>query len=173
MIFVIILSALATAALIFGAVCLLHYRESTVNEALLVSDISSGKTEFYSYSFDDRGKRLGEASLIEGAELENGIKYKYVSFEEIPQDLINAFVAIEDKRFYRHNGVDWLRTGKAAVNLVFGTKRFGGSTITQQLVKNLTGDAEISVSRKLSEAFAAIDIEKSLINPKYLNATLT
>ncbi len=172
MIFIIVLSVLATAALIFGAVCLLKYRECTVNETLLISDRNSGKTEFYSYSFYDRGKRLGEAALIEGAELENGIKYEYVSFEEIPQDLINAFVAIEDKRFYSHGGVDWLRTVRAAANLVFGSNRFGGSTITQQLVKNLTGDAEISISRKLSEAFAAIDIEKKLDKSEILESYL-
>ena len=166
------LSVLATAALIFGAVCLLQYRESRVNEELLIADRGSGKTEFYSYSFDDRGKRLGKAELIAGAELENGIKYKYVSFNEIPQSLINAFIAIEDKRFYDHGGVDWLRTGRAAVNLVLGSSRFGGSTITQQLVKNLTGDDEISISRKVSEAFSAIDIEKRLDKSEILESYL-
>lgn len=172
LIFIIMLSVLATAALIFGAVCLLQYRESRVNEELLIADRGSGKTEFYSYSFDDRGKRLGKAELIEGAELENGIKYKYISFNEIPQSLINAFIAIEDKRFYDHSGVDWLRTGRAAVNLVFGSSRFGGSTITQQLVKNLTGDDEISISRKVSEAFSAIDIEKRLDKSEILESYL-
>ena len=169
----IVLSVFSTLTVIFGAVCLLQYRESAIDESLLAVDPISHKTEFYRYDFEDRGGRLGKAVLMDGTELENGIKYKYVSFEEMPKNLINAFIAIEDKRFYSHEGIDWLRTGRAALNLVFGSKRFGGSTITQQLVKNLTGDDEISISRKLTEAFSAMNLEsrwdKSEIIETYLN----
>lgn len=168
-----ILSILLTVAVIFCAVCLLQYKDCRVDESLLTVDPASHVTEFYSYDFENRGERLGSATLIEGAELNGGIRYKYVSFDEIPDDLINAFIAIEDKRFYKHEGIDWLRTGRAALNLIFGSKRFGGSTITQQLVKNLTGDNEISIGRKLGEAFAAMDVEekldKSQILESYMN----
>ena len=62
------------------------------------------------------------------------------TLDEIPQDLINATVAIEDKRFYEHQGVDWITTVKACMNMFFGgDSQFGGSTITQQLIKNHPG----------------------------------
>lgn len=63
-----------------------------------------------------------------------------VSSEEIPTILKNAYVSIEDERFYNHHGVDIKRTGSAIINYIihFGKSSFGGSTITQQLVKNLT-----------------------------------
>ena len=85
----------------------------------------------------------------------------WVSYEEIPSDLVFATVAIEDKRFFEHNGVDWLRTMKAGMNLFMGSHgTFGASTLTQQLVKNLTSDDEITVRRKLVEIFRALEMEK-------------
>lgn len=168
-----VMSVILTIWVIFGALYLLQYRDNKIDESLLSSNSIPHMTEFYKYEFEDRGERLGNAKLIEDAKLNGCIKYQYTSFEELPDNLINAFIAIEDKRFNEHEGIDWLRTGKAAFNLIFGSKRFGGSTITQQLVKNLTGDDEISIGRKLGEAFAARDLEekldKSQILEYYLN----
>ena len=63
----------------------------------------------------------------------------WVSYEEIPQDLVHAAVAIEDKRFFQHQGVDWFTTVQACINMFLGERStFGGSTITQQLIKNVT-----------------------------------
>ena len=72
-----------------------------------------------------------------------------VRYEEIPEDLIFALISIEDKRFFQHHGVDIKRTLLAGVNYFFhyGDK-FGASTITQQLIKNLTGDSEQTPDRK-------------------------
>lgn len=96
------------------------------------------------------------------------------SWEEIPQDLINATVAIEDKRFYEHQGVDWITTIKACANMFFGgDSQFGGSTITQQLVKNTTDEKSITVQRKVMEIFRAQLLEKEydkdIIMKEYLN----
>lgn len=95
--------------------------------------------------------------------------------ENIPEVLKNAVISIEDKRYYSHNGVDLIRTVKA----VLGTfargslNGAGGSTITQQLVKNLTKDDEISISRKVREAIYATALEskvsKEWIINRYLN----
>ena len=86
----------------------------------------------------------------------------------------DALVAIEDKRFYKHNGVDWFRTAHAALNMFTGGSVFGGSTITQQLIKNLTQQDDITVQRKLLEIFQALDLEKHYdkeeILEYYLNA---
>lgn len=95
-------------------------------------------------------------------------------WEEIPQALKDATVAIEDKRFYEHQGVDWITTIKACANMFFGgDSQFGGSTITQQLVKNTTDEKSITVQRKVMEIFRAQLLEKEydkdIIMKEYLN----
>ena len=84
----------------------------------------------------------------------------WVNYEEIPQDMVNAAVAIEDKRFWEHDGVDWMRTLGASANMFIGGSQYGGSTLTQQLIKNLTGEREVTVRRKLTEIFKALDFEE-------------
>ena len=82
--------------------------------------------------------------------------------DQIPENLRKAAVAIEDKRFYKHKGVDWYRTTGAFINMFLSMKNdFGGSTITQQLIKNLTKQDDITVQRKLLEIFQALEFEKS------------
>ncbi len=85
---------------------------------------------------------------------------RWASYEEIPEDLIHACVAIEDKRFYEHQGVDWITTVKACLSMFFGGDQFGGSTITQQLIKNLKEEDSITVQRKVIEIFRAMAFEK-------------
>lgn len=86
---------------------------------------------------------------------------KWVGYDNIPQFAENALVAIEDKRFYDHHGVDWYRTFGAFGNMFLSMKdTFGGSTITQQLIKNLTDESEVTVQRKLLEIFRALQFER-------------
>ena len=98
-----------------------------------------------------------------------------VEYDGIPQQLVDAFVAIEDKRFYTHYGVDWKRTFGSLVNVfipIYSSKQ-GGSTITQQLVKNLTDDREQNAMRKVREIMRARYLEsnysKDTIIECYLN----
>lgn len=85
----------------------------------------------------------------------------WASYKDIPTNLVYATVAIEDKRFFQHSGVDWLRSMKASANLFLGgNSTYGASTVTQQLVKNLTNDNEVTVRRKLVEIFRALEMEK-------------
>lgn len=84
----------------------------------------------------------------------------WVGLEEIPLNLKNACIAIEDRRFEEHQGVDWLRTIRASLNMFSGNKIYGASTITQQLIKNLTQEDEVTVRRKLVEIFRALEFEK-------------
>lgn len=84
----------------------------------------------------------------------------WVDIEQIPDNLKNAFIAIEDERFEKHNGVDWKRTISAIFYYVIGKSSYGGSTITQQLIKNLTGEDEVRPERKIKEIFRAINLEK-------------
>ena len=104
-------------------------------------------------------------------------RYKriWVDYEDIPPYMEKALVAIEDKRFYDHNGVDWFRTSTAFIRMFAQMETgYGGSTLTQQLIKNLTGNDEVTVQRKLTEIFGALEMEKKYDKKEivewYLNA---
>lgn len=105
-----------------------------------------------------------------------GSEKKKVAIEsnEIPANLKNAYVAIEDERYYKHHGVDMKRTLSAIGSYVihFGSSSFGGSTITQQLVKNLTGDSTDSIQRKVKEWWKAWQLETCLSKDEILSAYL-
>lgn len=117
---------------------------------------------FYCYRFTDRTNRIGEEIKLDDtfcSQREN----IYVSRVKLPQYVCDAFVAIEDKRFYRHNGVDWYRTVAAGANYVLGfSDSFGASTITQQLIKNVSGNRDVTLRRKMQEILYAIDLERML-----------
>jgi penicillin-binding protein 1A len=101
----------------------------------------------------DRAARTGKAHEAEGCDLAVMGNDSFTPYENVPTDLINAFISIEDKRFWRHGGVDFIRTAHAALRYLTGNPSFGGSTVTQQLIKNLTGEDECTVERKLTEIF--------------------
>ncbi len=86
----------------------------------------------------------------------------WVDIENVPENLVNAFIAIEDERFREHKGVDLKRTFGAFLQWVTGNDSYGGSTITQQLVKNITGDKDRSPTRKIQEIIRAINLEKKM-----------
>lgn len=102
-----------------------------------------------------------------------------VPLSEMPQDLKNAYVDIEDERFYKHGGVDLKRTTSAIGSYVLhgGKSSYGGSTITQQLVKNITSNDDTSIGRKVGEWTKAVELEsfasKDEILESYLNIIYT
>ncbi len=108
------------------------------------------------YAWDNTQQTYVEYEVLRG--LQNRI---WADLDEIPKNLQNAFIAIEDKRFYEHKGVDWARTANGVLNWITG-REGGGSTITQQLIKNATQFDDYSVKRKLTEIFRALQLEKDL-----------
>lgn len=96
----------------------------------------------------------------------------WVDFDDIPDAMKDAVIAIEDKRFMDHNGVDWARTISAVFNLLKGSDSYGGSTLTQQLIKNLTEESEVSLTRKIKEIFRALSFEKKYSKDEILEAYL-
>ena len=97
-----------------------------------------------------------------------------VSFEQIPDNLKEAYISIEDERYYSHGGVDIKRTTAAIGSYIIhlGSSSFGGSTITQQLVKNMTGDSSDKISRKVSEWWRASTLESCASKEEILGAYL-
>ena len=120
-----------------------------------------------SYTYDNEGKVLHELTGEENRQI--------ISLSEMGEYIPKAFVAIEDERFYKHSGIDLYRTAGAIVTYILngGNSSFGGSTITQQLVKNLTGDTTDSITRKVKEWWKAFLLEcyfsKEEILEMYLN----
>ena len=137
----------------------------------LLRENSASKIYYYE---SDGASRSDDATELETEELFGGYRSLPVDYSEIPPDLINAFVSIEDKRFFEHSGVDWKRTLGAALNYILRFDgSFGGSTITQQLIKNVTERDEYTLERKIQEILWALDLErkmsKSEILQNYLN----
>ena len=98
----------------------------------------------------------------------------WISLKKIPKNLSNAFIAIEDEDFIKHHGVDWQRTISAVANQIFKYSEvdFGASTITQQLIKNITSDKEKVYTRKIREIIRALFIETQLSKDEILEAYL-
>lgn len=110
------------------------------------------------------------------ANLSTDEKRKTISLSEMPDYLPKAYIAIEDKRFYSHSGVDIKRTAGAILGVVTGNSSYGGSSITQQLVKNITNDKDRSgiagIKRKVKEWAKAIQIERMISKNQILELYL-
>ena len=127
---------------------------------------------------------IGSANSVvldrNGAEIANLSKEqqrKIISLDEMADYLPKAYVAIEDKRFYDHDGVDWKRTLGAIGNTILkGGSSYGGSSITQQLVKNITGDKDSSgiagIMRKVKEWTKAYQVERMISKQQILELYL-
>ena len=130
---------------------------------------------------DVENMRLNLTSIVYVEDPESGEMVEYeqlydtehriwVSSKQIPDHLKDAFVAIEDERFYSHKGVDIKRFAGAAMQYLTkkGNSSYGGSTITQQLIKNLTQDDDYSIKRKVQEVYRAFNLEKELSKEEIL-----
>ena len=114
------------------------------------------------YAKDSDGKQI-EVLRLHGEE--NRI---WVDFDKIPKQMKDAFIALEDKRFEKHHGVDWIRT----IGVFVKQNDQGGSTITQQLVKNVTGNNQVTYVRKFNEILSALNLEKNFSKDEILEAYL-
>lgn len=121
---------------------------------LRLEDITMSNTSTV-YAIDSE---TGEYQKIR--ELHGDQNRQEIQYSDIPKDVINCVVAAEDKRYWEHNGVDWIRTIASTITFITGTDTQGGSTITQQVIKNLTGNDAFSPERKVKEIFAAIKLNK-------------
>lgn len=111
-----------------------------------------------------------DGTLIGEFKIQKGI---YIPIKQIPKHLINAVVAVEDSRFWKHKGIDYIGIGRALVTDIFHMKlKEGGSTITQQLAKIMFLTPEKTLSRKVKEAYLAMKIERELSKEKILELYL-
>ncbi|MCM1525559.1 MAG: transglycosylase domain-containing protein [Ruminococcus sp.] len=165
-----ILVAVISVSIVAAAltVYVMQFRENTPIDIDLDS-LDLAYTTFI-YGYDSEGN---EVELTHISRAANRIP---ISIEKVPQHVRDAFVYIEDERFYEHYGVDWKRTFGAFINemlngLLYGGRQ-GGSTITQQLVKNVSGDDSVRWDRKMREIFRASDLERYRTKDEILEAYL-
>ena len=152
----IILIGLTTAA-ICGMVFAVYINKYVSNDVEIYLDsYRLNLTSFLYYVDDETGAEV-ELGSLHGQE-----DRVWVDLEEIPKQLQLAFISVEDNTFYTHNGVNWKRTIGATLDWSGMLNDFtgGGSTITQQLIKNLTDDKDTSVKRKLREIMRALELEE-------------
>ncbi len=170
-----IVSTILWLSLVAG-VCIAFYLvwnfSASADELLPTLGAQPRTPQFYIYHFTDRTNRTGERESVT-ADVWAGRQTAYVPYEDIPQAMIDAVISIEDKRFFEHKGVDWYRTAAAVGNYLLGGEgHFGGSTITQQLVKNLTGENAPTWQRKVQEILWARDLERKLDKTQILELYL-
>jgi len=102
------------------AVYIKNYIDPTVDETLFVNGGTSQTTKLYYYDYTDRANRIGDAVEMEDQRLYGEENSLWVSLSDVPKSLRDAFIAIEDKRFNDHKGVDWIRSVKAVLNFFTG-----------------------------------------------------
>ncbi len=146
---------------LIGIVYTTIYRkiDFSLDESLFLSERRGNITKFY-YDAIPGDSEYTPRELCSLSPSEN--KKIWYSYENIGDNLKQAFISAEDRSFFKHRGVDIKRTGFAIVNYFLHLKpKFGGSTITQQVIKNISGDNEQTISRKLSEMIRASHVENS------------
>lgn len=170
------------AGRIIGTLLLVFVVTLTIFSGIFMAYINStmrGKVEVYLDEFETKVSTelysqdpdTGEWVMYQTLYL-NSENRIWTDLEDIPKYLQEAAIAIEDKRFEKHHGVDWKGTTRAIVYTLFGKNVQGGSTITQQLVKNVTGDDEVTVKRKITEIYRALELEKRYEKDEILEAYL-
>ena len=163
--FVLLISGIMTGLVVGTSV--FRYMDTFVNGKKVIDldyykSTQSQTSILYAYNKD--GKPV-EQTRLHGEE--NRI---WIDYDEMPEDLIWAFVCLEDKRFFDHDGVDWKRTIAVMVKSDYSGQ--GGSTITQQLIKNLTQKNEVTFIRKFNEILRALNLENYYSKTEILEAYL-
>lgn len=165
------------AVVILGGSTAYGVWKGIIDSAPSIDELDATPTGYQTIVLDDEGNKI--ATLVA-----SGSNRKYVTLDQIPKNLQNAFVALEDERFFEHNGIDLKAILRAGVTGIKNGFKFtqGGSTITQQLLKNTVlsdvwaGEESFidSVVRKVQEQYMAVKLEKQVdkdwILENYLNA---
>lgn len=142
-------------AFVFGTILGDYLQNDILNQASLnLSDLALDMNSTIYYIDSD-----GQIQVQQ--KIDSSVNRDWANYGDIPENMIHAAIAIEDHRFYRHQGVDWITTIQACARMFFGDSSVGGSSITQQLVKNTFGNTSVTVQRKVLEIFQATQMEKN------------
>lgn len=164
---VLIMVGIITGCIVASVLTVYVLRYMNSEEPLNLDDLNMRYTTIL-YANDENGQPY-ELQRLQTKE--NRI---WVDYNNIPQYMRDALVAVEDKRFWEHEGVDWQRTLGSFINLFIPIyhSNAGGSTIHQQLIKNVTGDNAYRVDRKVREIFRALALAKNYTREQVMEAYL-
>ncbi len=155
--FTLLVVGIASAAL-FLKTFLAYVQDDLMESKSVIVDLGAMPVNLSSTIYY-KSPETGE--YVEWYTLANTENRVWIDGKDIPELFKKAFIAIEDERFREHQGVDWKRTLAATLSSVTGETVFGGSTITQQLIKNLTGENQVTVKRKVTEICRALKLEEN------------
>lgn len=152
---------------VFFVLCIIVFILSTVAFSYFIYAINTiNKKEIEIFSnplvteiYDSDGRKIEDFNTKEN---------EIITYNQIPQNLINALISIEDQSFFTHKGVDFKAVIRSFFNNITSSKRQGGSTITQQLVKNLVLTNEVSIKRKIQEAYLSYELENKYTKEQIL-----
>ena len=164
----VIMVGVITACIVASVLTVYVLRSLGAEQAINLDDIRLGYTSImYYYDANGNPQEYHRLSTVDNNRI-------WVDLDEITLDTQNALIAIEDKRFYDHQGVDWLRTAGAFVNqfVPIYSSNAGGSTVHQQLIKNMTGDNAFRIDRKVREIFRAIHLAQNYTHEQVLETYL-
>ena len=157
-----IIKAVFTLLIIGGLTTALFYRtfmkyvettlEPEMDVDISVFTLKQSSTIYY------QDKNTGD--WVELTKLHGDENRTLIDYDQIPDHVVKALIAIEDKRFYEHDGVDWKSTARSVYDTLLGNNARGASTITQQVVKNVTGENQVTIRRKILEIFRALRVHE-------------
>ena len=161
------------SGIIIGSTFAVYVKNYLIDEDFDIepSELRSGLNQtswiYYNDKYVDENGNTYEPTEIYGTE-----NRMWQNYDDMPDHLVNAFIAIEDERYRTHNGVDWRRTFGAVLSFATGSDNYGGSTITQQLIKNVTGEDDTTIQRKVTEIFRALSLNKKRTKEEVLEMYL-
>lgn len=135
---------------------------------ILIISIAGGVFSFGYYKYVTWGMPEVTKKMVQ----ENYISTSPVSIKDMPKDLRNAIVSIEDERFYKHSGVDIQALVRSLIHNITTDSRQGGSTLEMQLSKNLLTSSEVSINRKIKDIYNAYGMDKVMSKDEVLEAYL-
>lgn len=159
-----------TVGIVLGTILLVIVLTSSIFVGIFMTYVNTSLKGHVEVDMSEYDQKVSTELYYQDPETKQTVMYQtlfgdenriWVDFDSIPKVLRDATIAIEDKRFETHHGVDWHGTLRAVFSTLTNGNTQGGSTITQQLIKNLTEDNETTVKRKVTEIFRALEFDRN------------
>ena len=170
-----------TVGIVLGTILLVIVLTSSIFVGIFMTYVNTSLKGHVEVDMSEYDQKVSTELYYQDPETKQTVMYQtlfgdenriWVDFDSIPKVLRDATIAIEDKRFETHHGVDWHGTLRAVFSTLTNGNTQGGSTITQQLIKNVTGNNENTVKRKVTEVYRALALEKDYSKDEILEMYL-
>lgn len=170
-----------TIGIVLGTILLITVLTSAIFAGIFMTYVNTSLKGHVEVDMSEYDQKVSTELYYQDPDTKEPVMYQtlfgdenriWVDFDSIPKNLRDATIAIEDKRFESHHGVDWHGTVRAVFRTLTKGNTQGGSTITQQLIKNVTGNNENTVKRKVTEVYRALALEKDYSKDEILEMYL-